>query len=730
MLIRGVQIRHFRSIETVCLEPCGDLNILIGKNSAGKSNILSAINLLFTHLKGGNIAGSWISPRLHSEFNNRVTATPVRIGIEVELSPEINESLRGQLTKEAPHLEKSIEQVRNHDSAVFTMSGVLERGAAFLFIDQIGVGKLLTRNGELSLEGIRLLSVTQPVAFELFRNVMSAQSLRRDLKLVEEFKSGGGPGPGLDYVLEQPKESRGYLWRYAERTGSEIYRQIDKLLASGNPDEVRSSIAQLSSSLREKIDTVEKRETEGTITAFAGDTRTPPAYAGWLMKQFGAMPILQIGEIKKPIGREEAETLLRLKVKRGGPERLLTLQRTVRNLLGVVVDAFEADARGERTAEMDVDDFLVEANGSGIREALRLILDVELKSPRLVLIEEPEVHLHPGLARVIAGYLREKSRELQLFVTTHSTDFVDIGSLQNIFLVGRDSQNQTSSESLSSETAISKIPAELGLKLSTVFMFDRLVFVEGPSDEAILRQLAEKLDIDLAKNNVGFVRMGGVRNFAHYAAEATLDILSRRKVIMTFIADRDERDDTEVAQMIGRLGERALLRVLLRRELENYLLDPTGVQSFIAEKLQLSRSDRPVPAADAVRATIEEEAISLKAEVIRLRLERRLLVPVFLHTRATAGTVEERIRTASAELTDRAGRIGAERTAITAEVDSQWPTNAVDQAPGSQILERVAARFGVKYSKDSGDSERLARLLPNNSISYELRTLFDSIVRA
>ncbi len=42
----------------------------------------------------------------------------------------------------------------------------------------------------------------------------------------------------------------------------------------------------------------------------------------------------------------------------------------------------------------------MEANGAGIREALRIILDLELERPAFALIEEPEVHLHPGLEKV------------------------------------------------------------------------------------------------------------------------------------------------------------------------------------------------------------------------------------------------------------------------------------------------------------------------------------------
>src|SRR5208282_3018444 len=109
-----------------------------------------------------------------------------------------------------------------------------------------------------------------------------------------------------------------------------------------------------------------------------------------------------------------------------------------------------------------------------------------LKSPKLVLIEEPESHLHPGLARVMANYLRRKSQEVQAFVTTHSTEFVDTASFENAYLVSRGADKKTVCDSLSATDASLRIPTELGLRLSTVFMYERLIFVEGATDETIL----------------------------------------------------------------------------------------------------------------------------------------------------------------------------------------------------------------------------------------------------
>src|SRR5262249_3940926 len=200
-------------------------------------------------------------------------------------------------------------------------------------------------------------------------------------------------------------------------------------------------------------------------------------------------------------------------------------------------------------------------NGAGVREALRLVLDLELKTPRLLLLEEPEAHLHPGLEHAVYSYLRDRSHGVQMFVTTHSTNFVDSVSFQNIYLVSRNESGRTAIEQLDAGDGPLKVPAELGLRLSTVFMYDRLLFVEGPSDEAVFRELGRTLGIDLSKANVGFVQMGGVRNFAHFAADATIALLSRRRIRLWFISDRDEREDSEVRSMLQRLGQGATLKI-------------------------------------------------------------------------------------------------------------------------------------------------------------------------
>lgn len=726
MRIRAIHVRRFRSVEAASLKECGGLNVLIGKNNAGKSNILSAIDLALGHLRNERVAGPWgTSRRPADEFSERRTAQRVQIGIEFSLSKDLNNSLREEIRKEAPQLERLIAEIGTHDTVSFIVAGALDNNTPFLFLEAVSAGAILATEPELGLNGITLLQVPVAAAHELFRFERDVTELRKDLAALEQIMSDPTQ---LEPILatKDTDRIRIMLSRNLEEPRPVLFTKLMAIFrATGNFPEVQRGLAQLLADTGDEVRTIEGRETSNPISAFAGEVRTPPKYVFWLMEQYGSMAMLHFRENKQPIGPDEAAALLKLKVRRGGEERLQLVRQTVRSLLGVTVDAFEpeegpSDRRyypraTRRIAEMDINNFVVEANGAGIREALRIILDVELKGPALVLIEEPEIHLHPGLEHSLYEYLKDKSRSVQTFVTTHSTNFVDTASLQNVYMISRGADKKTGCETLFVDDAASRIPSELGLRLSTVFMYDRLLFVEGRSDEEVLRELARQLNLDLTRANVGFVQMGGIRNFAHFAAEATLDILSRRRVRMWFLADRDERDDAEVTAMVTKLGARAKMHVLARREIDNYLIVARAVAALVSEKLCTT----PAPAPKEVQDAIVQEADALKEEVVRLRVEKRMLAPIYLQARAQTGTAEERIRVAIELLNNRTEQLASERAKVCEQVETEWPSRSAEILPGAKLLERVMARYGLKYSKAS-DGPRLARMLVPNEIDSDL----------
>ena len=611
MLLRSVAVNNFRSLQRAALLDCGALNVLIGRNNAGKSNFLAALELFFQHAAGLRIAGPWSISRPADQFTHRDIRQCVRIKLEFRITEEENERLRTWLRAEAPHLEKSVEQLRDETALTIVLAAAARSPVPFLFFERIVVGRL--SGDALEPVGVELLHVSEDVAAELFSFQQASAQVRADVSLVERALSESD----LRYYFDSERSTQ-TLRHILERSGGRGSRGVWEKLGHSfrtaeNAEAFYDAARSLAADLSEEAKRAEQREISGVMKVFAGEAKQQPTYVSQILEVLRNTRLLQLRETKTPIGPKEAQSLLELKVRRGGTERLQLVQQTVHALLGVHVDAFQPERVGlelrtaePRRAEMDVDDFLVEANGSGVRDALRLILDFELQTPQLVLIEEPEVHLHPGLARSLQAYLRRKAETAQVFMTTHSTEFVDSALFENVYLIARGGDKTTTVEKAAVDGGV-RITAEIGLRPSSLFMHNRLVFVEGATDEDVLRILAPKVGADLFRAAVGFVHMGGVRNFTYFAAEATVNLLSARQIPLFFVIDRDEREDSEIRTMLTRLGRNATLCVLQRREMENYLLDPAAIQELIRAK-----SNAIVDVA-AIRDDIAEATDSLRA---------------------------------------------------------------------------------------------------------------------
>jgi putative ATP-dependent endonuclease of OLD family len=301
-------------------------------------------------------------------------------------------------------------------------------------------------------------------------------------------------------------------------------------------------------------------------------------------------------------------------------------------------------------------------------------------------------------------YLRRTSSASQVFLTTHSTNFLDTTAMSNVYLISKTSS--TGIQVLDAETAEDRLPEELGLRLSSLFLYDRLVFVEGRTDAGIIQEWASTLGINFNQANVGFVQIGGARNFAYYAAERTLSFLAKRKVKTWFLLDRDE---AEIQKLVKGYANTTQVRFLERREIENYLLSPQALVRFIQYKLSLDGSKAQRPDEATVQAAIIKCANDLKETSLSKRAAKRACVPVYPALRNLTESqqelsVPERIRgeidRMIAELTktrQAVDGIVAEQTAL---LNEQWQKAYASIVPGDLLLDAVCKEFGVRFKKD------------------------------
>ena len=87
MKLKSIKIKNFRSIEEVTLEDCGNLNVIIGRNNAGKSNILMAIDAFFQCLSKGELI--ILDPPIGESFDyyHNSVENPIEISLFFDFSP-------------------------------------------------------------------------------------------------------------------------------------------------------------------------------------------------------------------------------------------------------------------------------------------------------------------------------------------------------------------------------------------------------------------------------------------------------------------------------------------------------------------------------------------------------------------------------------------------------------------------------------------------------------------
>lgn len=75
--------------------------------------------------------------------------------------------------------------------------------------------------------------------------------------------------------------------------------------------------------------------------------------------------------------------------------------------------------------------------GSGMLQVIQLLVYIYLHKPTLLLIDEPDAHLHPELQEKLGPVLKAVTEDMhaQLFVATHSPDVIDAFSPKEVFFV-------------------------------------------------------------------------------------------------------------------------------------------------------------------------------------------------------------------------------------------------------------------------------------------------------
>lgn len=133
---------------------------------------------------------------------------------------------------------------------------------------------------------------------------------------------------------------------------------------------------------------------------------------------------------------------------------------------------------------------------------------------RLLIVDEPEQHLHPRAQREIAAWLAAGADNRDAFVATHALPFLDMPDERtSYFLVTRNNDGRTRATNISDNTfhALQQFSTEAGLSgraeaLQTIRI---VALVEGAHDERVLRHFYGR---ELDRYRVLVVPVRGAKN--------------------------------------------------------------------------------------------------------------------------------------------------------------------------------------------------------------------------
>jgi hypothetical protein len=262
---------------------------------------------------------------------------------------------------------------------------------------------------------------------------------------------------------------------------------------------------------------------------------------------------------------------------------------------------------GERGLELDL--FYVEPGrrsekeifwaGDGIQIWLQLLLHLfRLRGQDAIILDEPDVFLHPDLQRRLVRLLDEL--EGQTITATHSAEVLAEAPPESVVWIDRVRKRSIAAPDPATLTELlGSLGTQFNLRLARALRAKTVVFVEG-DDMKILRQLATTVGADRVARelDIAVIGLGGFDNWERIEPFSWLvDDLLEGSVQVFVVLDRDYRPEGACRRVKNRLGALGVkTHIWKRKELESYLLD-------IGAAARLSGADEEL-VADEIRRIV------------------------------------------------------------------------------------------------------------------------------
>ena len=208
----------------------------------------------------------------------------------------------------------------------------------------------------------------------------------------------------------------------------------------------------------------------------------------------------------------------------------------------------------------------------------------EARYPGIMVVEEPEIYLHPQMQKVAGEILYRLSKKNQVMFTTHSANLLSNFNNKQIRQIMLDDEGASFALK---KTNISRILDDLGYSAGDLMNVDFVFIVEGKQDKSRLPILIEKHYSELSR--ISIISTNSCTNIKTYANLKYINQLHLKDQLL-IIRDSDGKDRKELQNQLckyyedrsreetidtlPRIRPRNIL-ILKYYSFENYFLNPS-----------------------------------------------------------------------------------------------------------------------------------------------------------